>query len=268
MIAALPETPVEEKDRITELQETVSASRLSCFHGCRLKFFFRYVERLKSPISPALYVGKAVHAVLQEVNLARWHGKPLQEIPVVFDDCWVSGQDGEEIRWEDEPAQKAAALQLVETYLAATPIPLDEKPVGVEVMVEANLDRHGLPVLIGVLDLVRPGGKIVDYKTSSITPQPDKVLHTHESQLSCYCLLYRDATGKQEAGIELHHLVKLKTPKVVITEAAPMTPGQETRLFRSMESYLDGLDRRDFVPSPGMQCNFCEHFGECRKWKG
>ena len=79
-------------------------------------------------------------------------------------------------------------------------------------------------------------------------------------------MLYRENTGRQEQGVELHHLVKLKTPKVVITELPPMTENQQSRLFSMIESYVQGLDRRDFIPSPGLQCAACEFFNECRAW--
>ena len=46
-----------------------------------------------------------------------------------------------------------------------------------------------------------------------------------------------------------------------------MTEPQRTRLFRQMESYIEGLERRDFIPSPGMHCFSCEFFNECRAWQ-
>jgi CRISPR/Cas system-associated exonuclease Cas4 (RecB family) len=116
------------------------------------------------------------------------------------------------------------------------------------------------------LDLVRAGGRIVDFKTTSRTPDPGLVAHTTEIQTTGYALLYREATGSTESGIELHHLVKTKTPKLVVTEVGPATEQQTTRLFRTMESYVEGLEREDFVPSPGMQCGMCEFFNECRAW--
>ena len=79
-------------------------------------------------------------------------------------------------------------------------------------------------------------------------------------------MLYREATGTRERGIELHHLVKLKTPKLVITELAPMSDAQRTRLFRIIESYVAGVAREDFVPSPGLGCAACEYFNQCRLW--
>ena len=113
---------------------------------------------------------------------------------------------------------------------------------------EADLSKHGLPVLRGVLDLVRAGGRIVDFKTTGKTPDAFSAGHQHEIQTSSYSVLYRDATGRKESGIELHHLVKLKQPKLVVTAAPPMTEQQQTRLFKQMESYVYGVQRQDFVP--------------------
>lgn len=75
------------------------------------------------------------------------------------------------------------------------------------------------------------------------------------------------ASVEVESSLQLHHLVKLRNPKIVVTHLPPMSVPQQTRLFRQMEAYLRGLDRRDFIPSPGMQCSSCEFFNECRHWR-
>ncbi len=62
------------------LGEPVSASRVNLFHSCRLKFYFRYVLKLNKPTSPALHVGKNVHAMLQEWSKRRWMGKPATSL--------------------------------------------------------------------------------------------------------------------------------------------------------------------------------------------
>lgn len=264
--------PVFQPGRtIEELTATVSASRLSTWLQCRLKFHLRYVAGVVKPPSAALHVGKTVHAVLQQWSLARWRGSPLdaEAIGAVFEAAWTQPEGAVPIAWEaeEEADSKANALAVIETYLRDTPIPVDEKPEGVEVSVEIDLASHGLPVLIGVLDLVRAGGRIVDYKTTGRTPDPKMVLHTTEVQTTGYALLYREATGQRETGIELHHMVKLKTPKLVVTEAGPATAQQVTRLFHLIDAYVDDLERRDPVPSPGMQCSMCELLPECRLWQ-
>jgi len=253
------------------LTTVVSASRLNCFLGCRLKFFFRYVLELTKPASAALFVGKAVHAALQQWSTARWRGKAhdAESLKAGFLMNWTTAQEGEPVKWEaDEDEQQEKAWGLVDMYLRDTPIPAEEKPEAVEVRVEADLAKHGLPTLVGVIDLVRPGGRIVDFKTSAATPNAEQIVHRNETQLTAYGILYREATGKPEAGFQLHHLVKTKTPKLVVSEAPATTERQRAKFFRIIESFVDGVEREDYVPSPGLQCASCEYFNECRAWAG
>jgi RecB family exonuclease len=267
----LPRTAQSQEERIHELQQTVSASRLNTWQSCRLKFFFRYILRIKRAQSGAQYVGSSVHLVLQHWNMARWR-KQLVQTEVLkqqFEQDWASKQQDDPIRWEgaEEEESKLESWKLVETYFRDTPIKLDEMPEAVEVSVEADLKHHGLPRLIGIIDLVRQGGRIVDFKTTGQTPNPEKAGHLNETQLSCYSVLYRETTGSRESGLELHHLVKLKTPKLVIASLPPMNEQQQTKLFRIMESYQEGLSRSDWIPSPSpMSCACCEYFNQCRRW--
>jgi hypothetical protein len=177
-------------------------------------------------------------------------------------------QDGEQINWEGkEEVVKSATWDLIQLYLCETPIAPDEKPEAVELGVEADLSGHGLPLLVGVIDLVRAGGRIVDFKTSARKPNAELLAHTIETQWTSYGLLYREATGDKENGIEIHHLIKTKQSKIVVNELGPVSDGQITRLYRVIEAYLKGVVREDFVPSPGIQCAACEFFNECRAWR-
>lgn len=250
--------------------EYLSASRLKCFQTCRLQFYFRYVEKVPVVTSPALFVGQLVHAVLQQWNLRRWRGEAADALSLwpFFAERWSLDQpDG--LDWQStEDTQREKAWQMLEHYLQQTPIPLAEKPEAVEVVVERDLLAHGLPPLRGVIDLVRAGGRIVDFKTSARTPDTDQAGHQYEVQLGCYALLYREATGHPEGGFELHHLIKTREPKLVVTPLDPLEPGQVSRLLRVMESYVAGVIAEDYVPSPGMHCGWCDYFERCRAWSG
>jgi putative RecB family exonuclease len=257
---------------IDELLTTVSASRLNCFHQCRLKFYFQYVLGLRKAKSAALFIGSVIHSVLKTWNRMRWQKQPVatEMLRVVMDVAWVEEQQDSAIRWKDaETVVKKDSWELLQIYLRDTPIKYEEKIEAVEVGVETDLRRYGLPTIVGFIDLVREGGKIVDYKSTSKTPNKEKAVHLNETQLSCYAITYRDATGHKEGGIELHHLVKLKKPKLVVVSLGQMDQRQETRLFRSMESYVKGVEQEDWVPSPNvMNCSCCEYFNECRRWCG
>ena len=255
---------------LDELSQTVSASRLSLFHQCRLKFYFRYVLGLFRPKSPALHVGSSDHAVLKYWNKARWRGEQptLKQLHDVYARSWLSEQEVRPVEWngENEEEEKKTGWRLLETYFRESPIRPDEKPEAVEVSVEADLAVHGLPTLVGIIDLVRPGGRIVDFKTSGKTPDPVTVAHLNDTQLAAYGVLYREGTGKKESGLELHSLIKTKNPKLVVTLLPPMDEVQEHRLYHVMESYVEGVQREDWVPSPSFMCSSCEFFHECRAW--
>jgi len=274
MITALErpalKTEPTEKDRIAELQQTISASRLSLWLGCKLKFYFRYILKTKKPPTPSMHCGSTVHAVLQAWNMSRWRREPFvtERFKGVFDEQWKSLQADSRINWDgDEDAEHSSSWRALEYYFTETPVRAAEKPEAVEVAVSADLSFHGLPTLVGIIDLVRAGGRIVDFKLVGKTPDGEMVKHIHEVQLTTYSVLYRDATGHQEGGLELHHMVRTKQPKLIITSLPPATQHQHDRLFRMIESYQDGIARQDFVPSPGFACMGCEFFNECRRHK-
>jgi len=64
-LEAAPSNPPGADQIVLKLQLSVSATRLSLYLGCRLRFFFRYVAGLKKPKTPALHVGSTVHRVLK-----------------------------------------------------------------------------------------------------------------------------------------------------------------------------------------------------------
>ncbi len=264
---AAPPARVNQPKSIEELLATVSASRLNTFHSCRLKFYFNYVLGLARAKSGAQHIGSTVHFTLKLWNLARWRKQSIPDgwLREQFDLFWTDDQEGA-IGWEEgeQDESKAKAWALLNTYFSQSPIPADEAAEGVEVSVEADL---GTTKLIGIIDLVRSGGRIVEFKTTGQTPNPERAEHIHELQCSCYSVMYREATGQTESAVELHHLVKLKTPKLVVTTLPAMSSKQETRLLRSVDSYLEGVQRQDWVPSPSpMACACCEFFNECRRW--
>ena len=152
---AEPVAGVSEPVPVSKLQKTVSASRLNCWLNCRLKFYFRYVLKMTKPKTVALHYGSVVHLVLQQWNMARWRKQPfdITKLKQVFDTGWA--EQGASINWDgEEPDQKTSAWNVLEKYFTDTPIKANEMPEAVEVSVEADLGKYGLPVLIGVLDLV------------------------------------------------------------------------------------------------------------------
>ena len=56
----------------------LSASRLNCWLGCPLKFRFQYIDGLRPPTTPSLFLGKAVHGALEAYYRHRHLGVTLE----------------------------------------------------------------------------------------------------------------------------------------------------------------------------------------------
>lgn len=95
------------------------------------------------------------------------------------------------------------AWHLLLCYFAQTPIKEDERPEGVEVTVEADLGKHGLTKLVGIVDLIRAGGTIVDFKTSGQTPNANRAVHLHETQLAS-----RRSGGFESAAVFVRYMAR------------------------------------------------------------
>jgi len=266
-LRALPD-PVRNGDVL----KYISASRLKCWQGCRRQFYYRYVERIETPTAPALFLGQAVHELLRLHNWSHWRDAPHdpEKLRKELLDWWEREAPAARVAWkkpEDESKAREQAWALFETYLEQQPAALAGKPEGVEVRVACDLGR-GLPPLVGFLDLVRSPGIIIDYKTAARSPDASMATIQHVTQLCCYALAYREATGQTERGFELHYLIKTKQPKVVVHSLDPMTPAQEAGLFFLIDDYLDGIAAERWITSPGQHCSWCDHADRCRAQSG
>ena len=81
---------------VGDLWDYVSPSRLNLWLRCPLAFRFRYVERIPTPTSPSLLVGKMVHGALEYFNRQRQAGTtpPRRLLPTTWKragrTCWLS----------------------------------------------------------------------------------------------------------------------------------------------------------------------------------
>jgi putative RecB family exonuclease len=247
----------------------MSASRLKSFLTCRLKFYYEKVLGLKSPSSPNLQIGKAVHAGLEAFHRAQWQGEPMSQADALqaYQEAYSALEEEEAVEYGDKSREDCLATgeRVVNAYLESELARDSRGILGVEVMLRSDDKRLPVP-LLGVLDLVREGNVPVDFKTIGATPDLQEEAWANELQLSIYHLLLQDATDETPAPGELVYLVKLKSPKVIQHKLPAVTDTQLERLHTLMDIYVDGVKRGDFYPSPGMHCRWCDFRNQCRAW--
>jgi putative RecB family exonuclease len=257
----------------------VSPSRLSCWLACPLKFKLRYLEGLRTPTTPALFLGKVVHGGLEIFYRHRQLGVSLDidDLARRISDSWGQTADDEEMRFAEvaeENALQRQAIDLVAAYVRQ--VPADEpRPLAVEIAIESPLvdpttgENLGIP-LLGIIDLVVGGAAgplVVDFKTSSRSSEPMEI--THEIQLTSYAWAFREIQGHREAGLEIRSIIKTNTPKVEYHRYPTRTEGHLRRLFAVIREYLDALDCGRFNYRPGFGCGICDfRDGPCRAWAG
>ena len=258
--------------------EYVSPSRLNCWLSCPLKWRFRYLDGIRTPTTPALFVGKACHAGLECYYRHRQLGVTLEADDVArrMVGSWAALVDEEKMDFDSadhEQELRTQAVSLVSAYLAYAP--RNEYPLAVEVAAEAPLvdpqtgENLGIP-LVGIIDLVlnyEQGPLIADFKTAARSSEPMEI--SNEIQLSSYAWLHRQIAGQREGGLEIRSLIKTKTPKVEFHPYAARTDAHFRRLFAVIREYLDALDSGRCNYRPGFGCAMCDfRDGPCRRWAG
>ena len=259
--------------RGSRVLDYVSASRLSLWLKCPLAFRLKYVDGIEMPSSPAVLVGKAVHAGLECFYRHRQLSLSLHTDQVVEQlvESWNEFAGDERVVFRstaEETALREQACQLVRTYLDRLS-QTEPPPLAVEVALEATLvdpassEDLGIP-LVGVIDLVLPdaaGPIIADFKTTSRSGEPLEVMH--EVQLSCYSYLFRQASPLAEASLQIRNLVKTRLPKVEFHTYAARDERHFERLFGVIRAYLDDVHAGRFLFRPGWGCMACDYRGVC-----
>lgn len=224
-----------------------------------------------------MFLGKVVHFGLEGLYRHLQLGVTLEPEQVVRKmlDGWARLIDEERVTFDcvgDEQAMQKQACELVKAYLDT--VPKDEKPLAVEVALEAPLvdpesgEDLGMP-LVGVVDLVleaQDGPVICDFKTAARSSEPAEI--SHEIQLSSYAWLYRQITGRRESGLEIRSLIKTKVPKCEFHSYAARSDAHFCRLFAVIREYLEALDSGRFNYRPGYGCTMCDYRQECQGWNG
>ena len=190
--------------------EYISPSRLGKWLTCPLAFRLQYLEGIRQPTTPSLFLGKVVHSGLEGFYRHRHLGVTLEPADVCrrMLEAWGPTIDAENMTFESAAAEQALqrqATNLVTAYLGHAPP--DEKPLAVEVATQAPLvdpatgEDLGIP-LVGIIDLIvgGPGGAVIaDFKTSARSSEPLEIFH--ELQLTSYSYLFRQLTPHVRLGV-------------------------------------------------------------------
>nr|WP_226894791.1 PD-(D/E)XK nuclease family protein [Luteolibacter marinus] len=253
------------------MPDYISPSAAKSYLACSLRFYFERVLQIRKPTTPALHLGKSVHAALQAFHLARWRGTDdsPEVVAASFEDAFTKlERDEGPVRWKEGEREKCrlAGLRVVAAYLNSPEVQ-QGKPRAVEVPLIENITGLCVP-LTGTIDLVTATFAPIDFKSAAAKPDAQHAAFDHELQLVAYQLLLEQATGERPPSLDLVFLVKTKVPQVIRVSSPPADRSRKDRVIRMFDTAVIGMSEGRFHPQPGMTCLSCQFRNECKSWPG
>ena len=252
--------------------EYLSASRITQYLMCPLKYHLQYEEQVPWDFTPSnLVLGSAVHAAL-EAYFRTWGSDgielPLEELSTLFCDYWDRETEGKQLEPKVDAKQlKQVGLGLLSAF-SKTVEPCSVRAVEEKFRVPLVNPETGeyLIDLVGIFDLIETDDTgsptIIDHKTCAKRPS-DRDLDQH-LQLTAYgyaTRILQELTG-DSILLRINCLVKNKKP-VFEHRYTVRTPDHDQRFFRLASDILHALEQDAFPPNPGWVCGSCQIKSHC-----
>jgi hypothetical protein len=245
----------------------LSHSQISLLLRCPRQYYYRYIEKLKSPVGGALILGSSYHRALETNFLAKVKdGKDLG-VSVLFDAFdaeWNSRLAHDEIDWQDDsPGElKDVGKQLVDVYMHnAAPFVM---PVEVERKFSVHLPELEGYTLDGIIDLITDAGVVVDHKTAARAKSQDDV--DQDLQPYAYATAMLTDPALDEIDFEFHTAIKKKSPE--IQRLSTKRNRTDVAWYMGLVCEAVKMIRAGiFPPNPcGWHCNpkWCGYWARCK----
>jgi len=245
-----------------------SHSRLSTFENCKLKFRYKYIDKLKTDVSQGVeaFMGSMVHNALEKLYKDIKHQKynRLQELldwyNIEWEKNWNPGIIIVRKEYSQENYRKMGEKFISDYYNEYKPFDQD-RTIGLEKRILIKLDDEGRYRLQGYIDRLAYIGdgvyEIHDYKTNANLPIKEYL--EDDRQLALYALaVLKDYQDAKKVRLVWHFLAHNK--KFVIEK----TMEQLEALRKETIELIDMVEaEREFQPTPSKLCDWCEFMVEC-----
>ncbi len=248
-----------------------SHSKIETFEQCRLKFKYRYIDRIIPEVAKGIeaHLGGIVHKTLEWLYL-----QVLKNfIPSINDVISFYSGEWQENYSEDMPiVNKTMTAKdyfnrgvefLVNYYMKYHPF--QDNTIATEKKIEIDLDGTGNKKLIGYIDrlvhnLENNEIEIHDYKTSNSVLFREKAESSR--QLSIYSLAIKEMFGKDKNVCMVWHFLA-HDMKVCLRN----TNDELEKLKKELVEIINLIEgTKDFFPTKSQLCYWCEYMNICPVW--
>jgi putative RecB family exonuclease len=249
-----------------------SHSRLETFETCPLKFKFRYIERVETPIEETveMFVGSRVHETLEKLYQDLHYEKcdTLDELLAFFHAEWQKNWNpGVKITRQNLTEQNFFdyGVRYIRNYYERYKPFNDTRTLATELKLTFSLDGEDQFRITGFVDRVarRSDGtyEIHDYKTSRQVPAQADL--DGDRQLALYEIGLKQRWPDAERVDLVWHYVGHATTLRSSRTAEQLAELRESTIVRIREIEAE----EEFAPNKGSHCEWCEYRPICPVWK-
>jgi putative RecB family exonuclease len=248
-----------------------SHSKIETFEQCKLKFKFRYIDKIVPEIAKSIeaHLGDIVHKTLEWLYIRVME----KRIPSINDVISFYSEKWQENYSPDMPIVNKTMTPkdyfnrgvefLVNYYMKHSPF--QDNTIATEKRIEINLDEKGERKLIGFIDRLSHNLKdneieIHDYKTSNSIMTREKVENSR--QLSIYSLAIKEIFGKDKNICMTWHFLA-HDMKICVRRT-----NEQLERFRQevIETIKKIEETKEFPPTKSQLCYWCEYMDICPVW--
>jgi len=248
-----------------------SHSKLSNFEQCKLKFKYRYIDKIIPEVKKTIetHLGSAVHDTLEWFynNIQNKDIPTIDQLIIHYSEEWQKNFHPEMIIVNKTLTAKDyfnKGVQFLLDYYTKNH-PFDDNTIELEKKIFIELDGERGHKIIGYIDRLSYNLKtcqyeIHDYKTANNLPTQERI--DNDRQLALYSLAIKELFGHDKEVILIwHYLAHNKKITSKRTNKQLQQLKQETlELIKEIENTTQ------FPPQKSILCNWCEYKSMCPAW--
>ena len=247
-----------------------SHSKLSTFEQCKLKYKFRYIDKIIPEIEKTIeaHLGSITHQTLEWLYSEVKDGRVplLDDMIIYYSTSWMN-EEKQTIMQKNGMDEKdyfnKGVQYLIDYYNQHKPF--DDNTIEVEKEIRINLDESGEYQIMGFIDRLAYNLKtgeyeIHDYKTSGTAPSQEKM--DQDRQLALYSIAVKEVFGTDKIKLIWHYLFFNKNIESQRTvEQLEQLKKETLELIKRIEATTE------FNPHKSYLCGWCPYKSICPAWK-
>jgi len=244
-----------------------SYSKLEMFNQCKLKFKFKYIDRVPVdvPTTIELFLGDLVHRALHLLYLrVQEKNKPkLEDIIFYFNKIWTEEFTDDIVIVKNKTAKEYREMgeKFLTNYFFIHQ-PFDNiQIVGLETNDRVTL-ADGSQYYVRIDKLLKKGNTyyVCDYKTNRVAKTKEEL--EHDTQLTMYGLWVKKKFKDCEKVELVWHFLS-ESKDVVIERSKPEMEKTEQNVVQNISLIKN---EKQFKPTKSRLCQWCVYKSQCPVW--